>query len=131
MVRSQRLIAACSKSPDSDPHKTTSRHLTRLKSRLSKVQDSISPLEAENTCLLKQYEEQLSEFKGELGDVRTSLLSLDLEDEDEVFQLQAAVEKAIFNCSLNIKKLLHAHIHTSSSSDTKGVKASQARRSDI
>ena len=31
-VRSQRLIAACSKSPDSDsdPHKTTSRHLTRL-----------------------------------------------------------------------------------------------------
>lgn len=62
--------------------------------------------EADNTCLLKQHEE-LSEFKKELSDVCTSLLSLDLEDEDEVLQLQSAIEKAIFDSSLNIKKLLH------------------------
>jgi hypothetical protein len=110
-IRIQRLITACSKSPDSDPHKIASKQLTtHLKTRLSSVVDSISSMSpaADNTCLLKQHEEQLSEFKKELSDVRTSLLSLDLEEDDEVLQLQAAVEKIIFDCSLDIKKLLHA-----------------------
>ena len=58
-----------------------------------------------------------------MSDVHTSLLSLDLKDEDEVLQLQAALEKIIFDCSLNIKKLLHTRVTTSApSSDTKGVK---------
>ena len=124
-IRIQRLITACSKSLDSNPHKIASKQLTCLKTRLSKVEESISSTssDTDNTCLLKQHEEQLSEFKKELSDVRTSLLSLDLKDDDEVLQLQAAVEKAIFDCSLNIKKLLHARVPTSSpSSDTKGVK---------
>jgi hypothetical protein len=51
----QRLITACSKSPDSDPHKIASKQLTRLKTRLSSVVDSISSMSsaADNTCLLK------------------------------------------------------------------------------
>ena len=124
-IRIQRLIAACSKSLDSNPHKIASKQLGCLKARLSKVEEFISSMssDTDNTCLLKQHEEQISEFKKELSDVRTTLLSLDLKDDDEVLQLQAVVEKAIFDCSLNIKKLLHARVRSSSpSSDTKGVK---------
>ena len=130
-IRIQRLIAACSKSLDSNPHKIASKQLGCLKARLSKVEESISSMssDADNTCLLKQHEEQISEFKNELSDVRTSLPSLDLKDDDEVLQLQTAVEKAIFDYSLNIKKLLHARVRSSSpSSDTKGVKLPKPAR---
>ena len=49
--------------------------------------------------------------------------SKQVKDDDEVLQLQAAVEKAIFDCSLNTKKQLHVRVRSSSpSSDTKGVK---------
>ena len=100
------------------------KQLTRLKARLSSVEESISSIssDADDACLLKQHEEQLSEFKKELGDVQTSLLSLDLEDEDEVLQLQSAVERTIFDCSLNIKKLLHTQVNASLSPDARGVK---------
>ena len=124
-IRIQRLITACSKSPDSNPHKIALKQLSRLKARLSPVNDSIASLssETDNNYLLKQHEEQLSEFKKELSDVHNSLLSLDLEDGDEVLQSQSAVEKTIFDCSLKIKKLLHSRASTSSpSSDAKGVK---------
>ena len=124
-IRIQCLITACSKSPNSNPHKIASRQLSRLKAKLSSVNDSIASLSADtdNTCLLKQHEEQLSEFKKELSEVHNSLLSLDLKDDDEVLQSQSAVEKAIFDCSLDIKKLLHSHASASSpSSNTKGVK---------
>ena len=83
-----RLITACSKSPDSDPHKIASKQLTALKPDCCLLRN---PLCHDNTCLLK-HEEQLYEFK---KDVRTSLLPLDLEDEDEVLQLQSTIEKTI------------------------------------
>ena len=57
----QRLIAACFKSLDSNPHKIASKQLARLKASLSRVEGSISS-DADNTCPLKQHEEQLSEF---------------------------------------------------------------------
>ena len=124
-IRIQHLVTACSKSSDSNPRKIASKQLSRLKAKLSSVGDSIASLssDTDNTCLLKQHQEQLSEFKKELKDVRNSLFSLDLADEDEVVQSQSAVEKAIFDCSLNIKKKLHSPTSTSSpSSDTTGVK---------
>ena len=58
-----------------------------------------------------------------MSDVRNSLLSIDLEDDDEVVLAQSDVEKAIFDCLLSIKKLLHTPASTSPPpSDTKGVK---------
>lgn len=123
----ERLISACPKSLDSNSYKIASKRLTHLKARLSLVEESITPMptETDDTCLLKQHEEQLSEFKKELGDVRTSLLSLDLED--EVLQLQSSVEKTIFDCSLSIRKPLHTQATSTSSplSDSRGVKLSK------
>lgn len=121
-IRLEHLITACAKSPDSNPHKIATKQLARLKNKLSSVDSSIASLSSDddNSCLLKQHQEQLSEFKKELSDVRNSLLSLDLEDDDEVLLSQSDVEKAIFDCSLNIKKLLHTP--TSTSPPASGVK---------
>ena len=85
-------IKICSKLPESVSHKIASKQLSRLKNRLSPFQESIFSLSSEDDdiCLLKQHEEQLSEFKKEPSDVFTSLLALDLEHKDEVFQYQHA-----------------------------------------
>ena len=59
-IRIQWLITACSKSPDSVYHKIASKQLTCLMARLLSVEESIASM---LPCLLKQHEEQLSEFK--------------------------------------------------------------------
>ena len=55
--------------------------------------------------ILQQHEEQLVDFK-ELADIWTSLLSVDLEDGDELCKLQTSLDKAQFECSLSIMKTL-------------------------
>ncbi len=71
-----------------------------------------------------QHEEQLSELKGELSDIRNELFTLDLEESDELSELQSSVEKTIFTCSIEVKKLLVPHTTpaVALSSDPKGVK---------
>ena len=58
--------------------------------------------------------------------MRTSLMSVDLEETDELSTLQASLEGEIFDTSLQVKKLLLMLSHKSgsptSSSDRKGVK---------
>ena len=122
-LRIQQLMAACS-TPDSSPRKVSAKRLARLQRKLISISDTITslPSDSDNVCLLRQYEEQLSEFKGELSDVQNGLYSLDLEESDELCELQATIEKSIFDCSLEVKKLLRSHAHSSTEPDTKGVK---------
>lgn len=70
---------------------------------------------------LRQREEQLRELKLELNDISRALLSLDLDDGDDLMILQANLENMIFDVSL---KLLSAHEKTSPSlaTDSRGVK---------
>ena len=74
--------------------------------------------------LLQQYEEQLSDFKKELGDIRNTLFALDLEDSDGLNVLQIAVEQTVFDRTLDVKKSLLAHSSRAPtlSSDAKGVR---------
>ena len=62
------------------------------------------------------------DYKKELGEVRSSLLSVDLDDEDELNQRLSDLEKELFDCSLSIKKLLKSSTHDSPAIDGKGVK---------
>lgn len=91
---------------------------------LTSISDTIAslPRDPDSVSLLHQHEEQLRESKGELGDIRNGLFSLDLEDSNELSKLQAAVKKSIFDCSLEVKKLLVSHTLPSSAPDAKGVK---------
>ena len=57
-----------------------------MKKTLSSIDEAVTGLgsDSDNTCLLHQYQEQLSDLKKEMSDVNTRLLSLKLEDEDEL-----------------------------------------------
>ena len=62
------------------------------------------------------------DFKRELEDIHKCLLSLDLNDDDELSVLQTKLEKALLNNLLEIKQLLKGHVSTPSASDSKGVR---------
>ena len=130
-VRIQRLITLSSTTPtNSDHRKVLMRKLQHLEKSLSLVNETVSSLSSrsEDVCRLQQHEEQLSDYKKDLADFRNSLLSMDLEEGDELLALHATLEKRFFDCSLQIKELLrpHAHAHDPTPgpahSDTKGVK---------
>ena len=53
--------------------------------------------------ILYQYQQQLQD---KLGDIHKDVLSLNLDDSDELCVLQSRLNKEIFDCSLSIKKLL-------------------------
>lgn len=109
------LITACSSSQESSSRRLASRRLTHLAKNLSSIRDEISPLstDTDDICLLRQYQEQLQDFKKELGDIHKDLLSLDLDDGDETCKLQRQLDKEIFECSLSIRKLLLPTSHPS------------------
>ena len=89
VVRIQHFIEACTLSRASNPRNVASRRLLRLRKCLISVDESVGslPSEADSVCVLHQHQEQLSDFKAELADVRNSLLSLDLGERDELNQL--------------------------------------------
>ena len=123
-VRVQRLINSCAPSSVSDPRKIASRRLTYLQKSLSSARDAIRAFSGgdDDVFLLRQHEEQLVDYKKELSDVRSSLLSVDLEDEDDLNKLLPSLEKEVFDCSLSIKKSLKPIAHSSPATDGKGVK---------
>lgn len=82
--------------PPSMHRKVVTRRLNHLKKNLSSAQEDIGNMtDCQDICLVRQHEEQLLEFK-ELGDISRALLSLDLEDSDE---LMSTLESELFNRS--------------------------------
>ena len=122
-VRVQQLITACASSSDVNPRKIVSRRFAHLQKSLSSVSDAIKALpgESDDALVLRQHEEQLADFK-KLSDIWTSLLSVNLEDGDELSELQTSLDKALFDYSLSIKKSLRPLLHDLPPTDSKGVK---------
>ena len=107
-MRIEQVIGACSLTSSHGARKIVSRRLSYLKNNLSAVNTAVHALTAESAGLhlLHQYQEQLSDFKKELGDVRQTLLSLGVEEGDELETSTNAIDKVLFDCSLQLKKLL-------------------------
>ena len=82
-VRVERLTATCDSASDSGTRKVVSRMIAHLNNNISAVDAAISSLEGSAELhLVHQYQEQLTDLKGELADVRRTLLSLGLEEGD-------------------------------------------------
>jgi hypothetical protein len=123
ITRMQKVISTCSAPSDPNPRKIQSHRLSHLEKSLSAVGEEIKKLSerSDDTCLIRQHEEQLLDFKREWEHIRKCLLPLDLNDDDELSILQTKLEKALFNNSLEIKRLLKGHVSAPSASDSKGV----------
>ena len=94
---------------------------------LSSISDEIKVLSAdsgrpEDTCLIQQYKEKLSDIKIELKDIHNSLLPLDIAESDELSITQSRLDKMLFTCSLSVKKLPEGHVTRSPQPDRDGVK---------
>ena len=127
-IRIKKLISLCTATPDSNFRKVATRKQTRISKGVAAITEAIGSLtgSSDDVCLLHQYEEQLRDYKKDLSDIRDSLLSQDLDESDELYTLQAKLEKEMFDCSLQIKKLLLTSRRlpesTPTPDDGKGVK---------
>ena len=84
-----------------------SRLLDRLEKKLKEIVDSIKAAEAGDdvdTCVMLQYEEQLSVYKSELSSVSRDILSI--EGTDELAGKESELSKILFDACVSVKRLL-------------------------
>ncbi len=112
-MRVQRLVSSSpsSTSPLStrpDPSHCLSKRLSHLDKELQTIVhavESIGPDSEIDSCLLKQYEEQLSGLKTELTSISRDILSLTIDD-DGLSTEQGRLSTILFDTRLKIKRLL-------------------------
>lgn len=126
-VEIEQVIAACSSKPESSTHKAVLRRISHLKKSVSQVKEDVGALdEGSDVCLLQHLGEQIADVKKQLQDVTTSVLSLEIEDDDVLFQDLASLEKGLSQCSLDLRRLVSSHSAgsslTPSTRENSGVK---------
>ena len=57
-----------------------------------------------------QYNEKLTDYKGELASVYSQLIEIDIPDDHDLFHLHTALKDTLFQCSLKIKTLQYARL---------------------
>ena len=120
--------AHSSASMDSNPKQHHTRRLSHLERDLKLVVttvDTITPGSEVDTCMLQQYEEQLSGLKAELARISSDILMLDEEDAG-LSDRESALSKSHFEVCLKIRRLLQSPVKSSSvptpTVDRSGVK---------
>ena len=123
-IRLQKLITTYSSISTPDARKMPARKLTRLEKNLAAMNERIDSWTGgeDESCLIQQFEEEVVDLRRELGNARDDLLPLELDDSDELSVTLAKLEKMIFNCSLNLKKLLKNRVIEPPAPETKGVR---------
>ena len=127
-VRIKRLIATISSSSvDSSKCQTLSRQQSQLEKAVISVRDEVGSLTVtSDSCLIHQFGERLQAHKADLKELSAGLLTMKLEDSNDLYTSQHGLEKLIFECDLIIKKLLTPAVPSAatppSASDSKSVR---------
>ena len=127
-IRIQKLVSVCSSTSTSpsNPRNLQSRKLQRLEKELISVSEATAAMDKKvnNTCRLQLHQEQLSEFRRELAEIRDALLTMGLDGSDDLMETHEGLEKRLFDCSLCIKELLYISkdLVSPSAGDGKGVR---------
>ena len=93
-----------------------SRRLACVNTSVFNISDSLA-VASDDICLLQLNEGEIKSHRIELSELRKELMNLDLEDDDELKVSVTTVEKALFDCSLELCRLLQPN-KTSDSSST-------------
>ena len=97
---------------------------SRLEKGLSLTHEALAP-DPSDRSLLEQYQEQLMDYKRDFSAMYEDLLALEVDEEDEGLTVLSQLEKILFECSHQLKKLLDSHLFESmptSSAESSGVK---------
>ena len=84
--------------------RTVHRRLIHLQRKLFSICEFIDGNEIRDACLLKQYEVEITSHKQELTDLRLEILALELNEEDELYELQSSLEDQLFDLSLRLRR---------------------------
>ena len=126
-MRIRQLLSISSSSANSPKRKVLSRQQSQLEKAVNVIREAVIPLtRTSDICLIRHYEERLQAHKTDLKELSAILLTMNLEDSDDLYTVQSALESLIFECDLMIKKLVVPDPPTSATpptaSDSKGVK---------
>ena len=124
-VRLQKFMTASSSSATPDAgKKAPTQKLSRLDRNLSNTNNSLDGHPTDTS----QHAAQLTTYGKELATVYETLVTLDLEEEDDLFIQYAKLEKLHFSCSHKVRNLLNFHAPSSVSAPAaygKGLKLPQ------
>ncbi len=110
------MSSSSSSNSDDGNKKTLSHRLNHLKRKLDIVCQTDEELDIYH---IQQYEADLVDHKKELTEIRTEMLALDLDDEDEICETQSSLEDLIFRLSLKLRKFTKQMKDKSDDSHTK------------
>lgn len=122
------LLCSTEDMPTDDPVKMSVRQLAHLEREIALIRTDIKeiPEDMEDISIVEQYELQLSEHKSELREIRAVLITVDSSEIEGELSLHSKLEKALFECSLIIRRLRRQFektgISTSSSTEGSGVR---------
>ena len=112
-----------SSSTDSNPNRTLTRCLNRIEKNLKAIMDEVDALATgpdTDTCILRQYEDQMGGLKAELVHVSTDLLALEEED-DDLSKKESTLSKTRFDVCLKLKRLLQDRAATPSTTPSSAL----------
>ena len=93
-------------SSDATPRRVASRRLAHVRKAVSDVFAAVVTLSGDSydAHLLHQYEKRLIDLRKELSETRSSLLTLELDESDDLNVQLASLEKDVFDSSVEIKR---------------------------
>ena len=118
-IRVQGLLVASRTISASSDHRLLLRKPAHLEESLTTISDTITTLPPdglEDLALIQQYQEELSDHKGQLMNLYDGLAGLELEEGDELLVLHSKLKKLHFDCCHKVRKILNSRSTLSTSS---------------
>ena len=111
LLQAQQLIKKCTSASETGSRKVISRNLIDLKERMDEMEAAFTTLSGkpEETHLYHHYQEQLQDFKTELGSARQNVLSMSADDAGDLMTTISMLDKRIHDISILIKEFLYPH----------------------
>lgn len=123
LARIQTVIDSANKPSPDDEYKALFQRLVCLQRSLAPVDEALTALEADvrpDKPRMKLHDEQLREYKMELTDIDVKLFSLEIRETDDLMTQHMRLGKALFDYSVQLKKLFEMHTPASAATSTDG-----------
>ena len=93
--------------PNDCERRILSRRLAHIDRTLHSVEEAVSAVDpgSPDRHLMRQYREQLDDVKRDMHGAHSDLLSLELEESDDLHTTYSRLERLLFDCSLKVSRL--------------------------
>ena len=97
-MRIRQLLSISSSSANSPKRKVLSHQQLQLEKAVNVIREAVIPLTCNSdVCLIRHYKEQLQAHKTDLKELSAILLTMNLEDSDDLYTVRSALESLILS----------------------------------